>query len=45
MVTVRLKRTSSDVVDAVLIFGSLLSTAVWGGPFLRDLIWLWSHAP
>jgi hypothetical protein len=32
-------------VDAVLMFGSLLSIAVWGGPFLRDLMWLWSHAP
>ncbi len=32
-------------VDAVLLFGSLLSIAVWGGPFLRDLVWLWSHAP
>jgi hypothetical protein len=32
-------------IDAVLLFGSLLSIAVWGGPFLRDLVWLWSHAP
>jgi hypothetical protein len=32
-------------IDAVLLFGSLLSVAVWGGPFLRDLVWLWSHVP
>jgi len=32
-------------VDAVVLFGALLSIAVWGGPFLRDLVWLWSHVP
>jgi hypothetical protein len=32
-------------IDAVLLFGSLLSIALWGGPFLRDLVWLWSHVP
>jgi hypothetical protein len=30
-------------IDAVLLFGSLLSIAMWGGPFLRDLILLWSR--
>lgn len=30
-------------IDAVVLFGSLLSIAMWGGPFLRDLIWLWSR--
>ena len=28
-------------IDAVVLFGSLLSIAMWGGPFLRDLAWLW----
>ena len=32
-------------IDAVLVFGALLSIAVWGGPFLADLVWLWSHLP
>ena len=32
-------------LDAVLLFGSLLSIAMWGGPFLRDLVWLWSRMP
>jgi hypothetical protein len=32
-------------IDAVLLFGSLLSIAMWGGPFLRDLLWLWSRTP
>jgi hypothetical protein len=32
-------------IDAVLVFGALLSIAVWGGPFLADLVWLWSHVP
>jgi hypothetical protein len=32
-------------IDAVLLFGSLLSIAMWGGPFLRDLVWLWSRGP
>jgi hypothetical protein len=32
-------------VDAVALFGSLLSIAMWGGAFLRDLAWLWSHVP
>ena len=32
-------------IDAVLLFGSLLSIAMWGGPFLRDLVWLWSRTP
>jgi hypothetical protein len=27
-------------IDAVVLFGSLLSIAMWGGPFLRDLAWL-----
>lgn len=31
-------------VDAVLIFGSLLSIGVWGAPFFRDLLRLWSGA-
>ena len=25
-------------IDAVLVFGALLSIAVWGGPFLADLV-------
>jgi len=32
-------------IDAVLVFGALLSIAVWGGPFLADLVWLWSDVP
>jgi hypothetical protein len=32
-------------IDAVLLFGSLLSIAMWGGPFLADLLWLWSRVP
>jgi hypothetical protein len=32
-------------IDAVVLFGSLLSAAMWGGPFLTDLVWLWSHIP
>ena len=32
-------------IDAVVLFGSLLSIAVWGGPFLADVVWLWSHRP
>ena len=32
-------------LDAILLFGSLLSVAMWGGPFLRDLAWLWSRVP
>jgi hypothetical protein len=28
-------------VDAVLLFGSLLSVGLWGGPFLRDLLLRW----
>jgi hypothetical protein len=32
-------------IDAVLLFGSLLSVALWGGPFLRDLAWFWSRGP
>ena len=32
-------------VDAVVLFGALLSVAVWGGPFLADLAWLWSRVP
>jgi hypothetical protein len=32
-------------IDAVLVFGALLSIAVWGGPFLADLVWLWSEVP
>jgi hypothetical protein len=30
-------------IDAVLLFGSLLSIAMWGGPFLRDVVLLWSR--
>lgn len=30
-------------IDAVLIFGSLLSIAMWGAAFFRDLIRLWSR--
>jgi hypothetical protein len=30
-------------IDAVVLFGSLLSIAIWGGPFLRDLAWLWTQ--
>ena len=29
-------------IDAVVLFGSLLSVGVWGGPFVRDLFRLWS---
>lgn len=32
-------------IDAVLLFGALLSIAMWGGPFLKDLVWLWSLVP
>ena len=32
-------------IDAVLLFGSLLSIAMWGGPFLADLLWLWGRVP
>ena len=32
-------------IDAVLLFGALLSIAMWGGPFLRDLVWLWGRMP
>ena len=32
-------------IDAVLLFGALLSIAMWGGLFLRDLVWLWSRVP
>jgi hypothetical protein len=31
-------------IDAVLLFGSLLSIAMWGGPFFRDLVWLWTRS-
>ena len=31
-------------IDAIALFGSLLSVALWGGPFLRDLLWLWARA-
>jgi len=30
-------------IDAVVLFGSLLSIAMWGGAFLRDLVWLWGR--
>jgi hypothetical protein len=30
-------------IDAVLLFGSLLSIALWGGPFFRDLARLWGR--
>ena len=30
-------------IDAVVLFGSLLSIAMWGGTFLRDLVRLWGH--
>jgi hypothetical protein len=32
-------------IDAILLFGSLLSIGLWGGPFMRDLLLLWSRAP
>ena len=32
-------------IDAVVLFGSLLSIAIWGGPFFADLVWLVSHVP
>lgn len=32
-------------IDAVVLFGSLLSIAMWGGPFLNDLIRLWGRLP
>jgi hypothetical protein len=32
-------------IDAVVLFGSMLSIALWGGPFLRDLVWVWSRVP
>jgi hypothetical protein len=31
-------------VDAVVVFGSLLSIGLWGGPFFRDLFRLWTRA-
>jgi hypothetical protein len=30
-------------IDAVVLFGSLLSIAMWGGPFLKDLVRLWGR--
>ncbi|HXH83772.1 MAG TPA: hypothetical protein VNN07_12710 [Candidatus Tectomicrobia bacterium] len=30
-------------IDAVLLFGGLLSIALWGGPFLVDIVALWSR--
>jgi hypothetical protein len=30
-------------IDAVVLFGSLLSIAMWGGAFLRDLVRLWGR--
>jgi len=30
-------------IDAVLLFGSLLSIAMWGGPLLVEIVWLWSR--
>jgi hypothetical protein len=30
-------------IDAVVLFGALLSIAMWGGPFLRDVAWLWTR--
>jgi hypothetical protein len=32
-------------IDAVVLFGSLLSIALWGGPFVRDVVRLWGRAP
>ncbi len=32
-------------IDAVILFGSLLSIAIWGAPFFADLVWLVSRAP
>jgi hypothetical protein len=32
-------------VDAVLLFGSLLSIGLWGGRFLRDLVLMWIQVP
>jgi|SRR5271166_6160530 len=32
-------------VDAVLLFGSLLSIGLWGGRFLRDLVLMWIRVP
>jgi hypothetical protein len=32
-------------IDAVVLFGSMLSIAIWGGPFFSDLIRLWSRVP
>jgi hypothetical protein len=32
-------------IDAVVVFGSLLSIAIWGGPFFADLVWLVSRVP
>jgi hypothetical protein len=32
-------------IDAVLLFGSLLSIAMWGGPFFRDMVRLWARVP
>jgi hypothetical protein len=29
-------------IDAVVLFGSLLSVGMWGGPFFRDLVRLWT---
>ena len=31
------ERQGRESVDAVLLFGSLLSVGIWGGPFLRGL--------
>ena len=30
-------------IDAVVIFGALLSVGVWGWPFFRDVAWLFRH--
>jgi hypothetical protein len=36
-------REGRESVDAVLLFGALLSAGLWGGPFLRALIGAFVH--
>ncbi|TMD09632.1 MAG: hypothetical protein E6J02_02825 [Chloroflexi bacterium] len=40
------ERQGRDSVDAVVLFGALLSTGIWGGPFIREVLRLiWRRLP
>lgn len=39
------ERQGRESIDAVLIFGALLSIGVWGWPFFRDVVGLVRHKP